>query len=121
MKKANIEKRLKNAIAKFRKESQNLKTKKAKKELAEKLLNHIFKGWEIDKIPQAFLGCQIVCRAESSRNGFKHICEMLYDDFSVRFSNKRFYINRTWEKFRFESVFKEMIYKYAREELESEI
>ena len=55
MKKANIEKRIKNAIAKFRKESQNLKTKKAKKELVEKLLIHIFKGWEIEKIPEKFL------------------------------------------------------------------
>lgn len=121
MKKANIEKRLKNAIEKFRKESQNLKTKKAKKELMEKLLIHIFKGWEIDKIPEKFLGCQIVCRFENSRNGFKHICEMLYSDFSVRFSNKRFYLNRTWEKFQYESVFRELVYKFAKNQLESEI
>lgn len=121
MKNTNIEKRLKNAIAKFRKESQNLKTKKAKKQLMEKLLIHIFKDWQIEKIPQTFLNCQIVCRFESSRNGFKHICEMLYDDFSVRFSNKRFYLNRTWERFQYESVFKEMAYKFARQQLESEI
>lgn len=121
MKKANIEKRLKNAIAKFRKESQNLKTKKAKKQLIEKLLIHIFKGWEIDKIPEKFFGCKVFCEVCSTRVAFKHVCKILYSDFSVRFENQKFYYNRTWEKFRFESVFKELVYKFAKNQLESEI
>lgn len=44
-----------------------------------------------------------VCSARNTRNGFAHDCELFINDiFAIKQSC--FYLNRTWECFRFQSV-----------------
>jgi hypothetical protein len=45
----------------------------------------------------------IECRSEATRNGFRHIA-VLRKDFKEIDRTKICYINRTWERYEFESV-----------------
>jgi hypothetical protein len=45
----------------------------------------------------------VVCEAENTRNGFRHIATLLLNG-QERNKAKACYINRTWESFRFQTV-----------------
>ena len=44
------------------------------------------------------------CSARNTRNGFAHDCEMEYNHGFSEIRRSRFYLNRTWEYWRFQSV-----------------
>lgn len=47
------------------------------------------------------------CRFENTRSGFKHVCTMIPTFHGVTLDNvtcTRYYINRTWEKYEFQSA-----------------
>lgn len=48
-------------------------------------------------------GVIFVCKSESTRYGFRHLCYVFKDGQEVAFA-KRCYYNRTWERWEFESV-----------------
>ena len=56
----------------------------------------------------------VVCRTEDTRTGFRHIAELFING-QFRGSAKCTYCNRTWERFRYESVLLEAIEKFAPE------
>jgi len=45
----------------------------------------------------------IVCDFKSTRNGFKHIATLHKNGFSI-YATKICYLNRTWERFEYESI-----------------
>jgi len=45
----------------------------------------------------------IICRAESTRSGFRHLATLMLNNYERR-TFKACYINRTWERYQFESV-----------------
>ena len=45
----------------------------------------------------------IVCQSQSTRNGFKHIANLIINEVDV-LETKICYINRTWESFEYESI-----------------
>jgi len=53
----------------------------------------------------------IVCNWENTRYGFRHIAVLHKNGFEIS-RGKICYYNRTWERYEFESVLKEVIYKY---------
>jgi hypothetical protein len=53
---------------------------------------------------------KIVCEVKNTRNGFKHEATLLIDGQSVDFQ-KVCYLNRTWERFTFETVIERLIDK----------
>jgi len=52
----------------------------------------------------------VVCNAESSRNGFNHVCTLMVNG-RDRESVKVHYINRTWESYEFETALKKLLDK----------
>ncbi len=50
----------------------------------------------------------IVCESKSTRNGFKHEATLLIDGKQRDFS-KANYLNRTWERFEYDSVIQTLI------------
>ncbi len=50
----------------------------------------------------------IVCESKSTRNGFKHEATLLTGGVQRDFS-KRNYLNRTWERFEYDSVIKDLV------------
>ena len=50
----------------------------------------------------------IVCNWHNTRNGFKHTATLLYDG-QERDEVKICYLNRTWERFEFESVLEKLV------------
>lgn len=51
---------------------------------------------------------EVVCEAENTRNGFRHIATLLADGREIE-STKCTYSNRTWECYRFESVLQKLL------------
>ena len=50
----------------------------------------------------------IVCNTKNTRNGFKHVATLHSNGFGVS-STKICYLNRTWERFTYESIAVKMI------------
>ena len=50
----------------------------------------------------------VVCEFESTRNGFRHIAVLLING-CERDRAKRCYLNRTWERFQYQSVMQKLI------------
>lgn len=55
-----------------------------------------------------------ICESKNTRNGFKHKCIMFKNGYEVAGAS-RFYLNRTWESFEFQSVIKDCIDKYNKD------
>jgi hypothetical protein len=53
-------------------------------------------------------GDYIVCESKSTRNGFKHVANLLRGGYSIA-ETKICYLNRTWESFEYESVINKLI------------
>ena len=53
----------------------------------------------------------IVCNWKNTRNGFKHTANLCKNGFSV-YETKICYLNRTWERFEYESILKKVIENY---------
>jgi hypothetical protein len=47
---------------------------------------------------------QIVCESADTRNGFKHVCTIQSPNGYIYAKTKICYLNRTWERFTYESV-----------------
>ena len=52
----------------------------------------------------------VVCEAKNTRNGFKHVATLCSNGSAVC-ATKVCYINRTWERFEYESVLEQLIDK----------
>jgi len=52
----------------------------------------------------------VVCEYKETKNGFKHEATLLRDSREIE-KAKSFYVNRTWEKFDFDSVMKKLAEK----------
>lgn len=50
-----------------------------------------------------------VCNSRNTRHGFAHDCELYIND-CYRGSASCFYLNRTWESYRYQSVMKKAVY-----------
>jgi len=50
----------------------------------------------------------IVCDTKSTRNGFKHVATLHRNGVSI-FETKCNYINRTWERFTYETILKDVV------------
>ena len=50
-----------------------------------------------------------ICRAESTRTGFRHLCEMQTENGYTVAAGKVCYINRRWESYRFQTVLHDVI------------
>ena len=118
MKKANLNKRLENAKNRLKKAT--FKTKKARKDAIEKEINHIFKNWDLNFIPQKIFGLQVFCEwKDKGKYGFAHVCKLTTSNFYVIESKQVNYINRTWERFIYETAFKSCVFNYVKRELEN--
>jgi hypothetical protein len=53
---------------------------------------------------------EIICEVKKTRNGFKHEATLLKDGYEID-STKICYLNRTWERFEFESVLRKLLNK----------
>ena len=53
---------------------------------------------------------EIVCESEKTRNGFRHLATLLFNG-REEDSTKVCYLNRTWERFEFQTVAKKLIEK----------
>ena len=45
-----------------------------------------------------------VCSSENTRHGFRHLCDVLDNGYPMMDTARIPYLNRTWERFQFESV-----------------
>lgn len=118
MKKTNLNARLKNA--KNRLKNAIFKTKKARKNAIEKELARIFKDWQINSIPQKIFNLQVYCEwKDRGGRGFAHVCKLLTKDFYIVEKKQVNYINRTWERFTYETAFKCCVFDYVKRELEN--
>ena len=52
----------------------------------------------------------VVCETKDTRNGFKHEATLLRNNYSVC-ETKICYLNRTWERFTYESVINKLLEK----------
>jgi hypothetical protein len=55
-------------------------------------------------------GIEIVCRSERTRNGFRHLATLLINGVEKE-NGKCCYINRTWERYEFQSVLYNVVEK----------
>lgn len=62
---------------------------------------------------------EVVCRSERTRNGFRHLATLLIDG-SERQNGKCCYLNRTWERYEFQSVLYEVVNKAFKNKILSE-
>jgi len=53
---------------------------------------------------------EIVCESQSTRSGFRHLATLLFNGIEQE-STKVCYLNRTWERFEFQTVAKRLIEK----------
>ena len=53
----------------------------------------------------------IVCNWKNRRNGFKHTANLYKNGLSI-YETKICYLNRTWERFEYESILTKVITKY---------
>lgn len=52
--------------------------------------------------------CNVVCNWKSTRSGFKHTANLCKNGYSI-YETKICYLNRTWERFEYESILKKII------------
>ena len=57
----------------------------------------------------------VVCETKNTRNGFKHEATLLNNYNDVAFA-KACYLNRTWERFQYETVIRQVLTKYFGQE-----
>ncbi len=57
----------------------------------------------------------VVCVAESTRNGFRHLATLIVNG-DERETAKCTYINRTWERYQYESVLNALLVKIKKGE-----
>lgn len=62
---------------------------------------------------------EVVCRSEKTRNGFRHLATLLING-REREDGKCCYLNRTWEKYEFQSVLYDVINKAFKNKILSE-
>ena len=62
---------------------------------------------------------EIVCRSEKTRNGFRHLATLLING-SESQNGKCCYLNRTWERYEFQSVLYEVVNKAFKNKILSE-
>lgn len=55
------------------------------------------------------------CTSRDTRNGFAHDCTVHDDNYNDCATAHCYYLNRTWERFTYESVLHEAIYQMAQE------
>jgi hypothetical protein len=58
-----------------------------------------------------YLKYNVVCDTKDTRSGFKHIAILHRNGFSIS-KTKICYLNRTWERFTYESVLRKIIDNY---------
>jgi hypothetical protein len=51
---------------------------------------------------------KIDCESKGTRNGFKHVAKLILNGVTID-ETKICYLNRTWERYQFESVFNKMM------------
>jgi len=51
---------------------------------------------------------QAICETKNTRNGFKHEATLLFKGGETTFKAKCNYINRTWERYQYQSVLKRL-------------
>jgi len=57
----------------------------------------------------------ITCESKGTRNGFKHTANLCRGSYSV-YETKICYLNRTWERFEYESVLLKVVEDYFSKE-----
>jgi len=62
---------------------------------------------------------EVVCRSEKTRNGFRHLATLLKDGREIQ-DGKCVYLNRTWERYTFQSVLYEVVRKALKNKVISE-
>jgi len=62
------------------------------------------KSFKVDKI------YSVVCESKNTRSGFKHVATLLYNGREIE-SVKICYLNRTWERYEYESVLNKILTK----------
>ena len=62
---------------------------------------------------------EIVCESQKTRNGFRHIATLLRDGYEQE-KGKCCYLNRTWERYEFQSVLNEVVNKAVKNKVISE-
>lgn len=61
-------------------------------------------------------GYSITCTFKETKNGFAHVCELWDNDYhATGLKHKVNYLNRTWERFEFETCMNELISKAEKE------
>lgn len=63
---------------------------------------------------------EVVCNSEKTRNGFRHLATLLYNGMEEE-SAKCTYLNRTWERYEFQSVLNKVVEKASLSEKQKEI
>ncbi len=53
----------------------------------------------------------VVCNWKNTRSGFKHTANLCENGFSI-YETKICYLNRTWERFEYESILKKIVESY---------
>ena len=62
---------------------------------------------------------EVVCKSEKTRSGFRHLATLFKDGQEVQ-DGKCTYLNRTWEKYEFQSVLYNVVEKAVKNKLLSE-
>ena len=63
-------------------------------------------------------GDVIVCNNANTRNGFKHVATLLRKGSEI-YETKICYLNRTWERFEYESVINKLLEDFFGDELKN--
>ena len=58
----------------------------------------------------------VTCEYKSTRNGFKHTAKLYENEYFVQ-ETKCCYLNRTWERFKFDSVLQQLADKTKHPEI----
>lgn len=108
-------KKLTNAINRAAVKYQNaapfLKTKKARRELADKLFSKIYNIAAKSQENCNFCGGMVVFERASTRNGFKDIAKFYTTNDFCAFAATQRWINRTWELWRYQCAFSRLVRK----------
>lgn len=108
-------KKLTNAINKACNEYQNaapfLKTKKARRELADKLFAKIYEIAEKSQENCNFCGGMVVFEFAKTRNGFKHVAKFYNTNDFCAFEATQYWCNRTWEGWTYQKAFLRLVRK----------
>lgn len=64
---------------------------------------------------------QVVCDSVKTRNGFKHTAQLMLNGRELFEGVKCNYLNRTWERYEYESVLAKLCHKLVGEMTEEEV